>query len=119
MPNDDSTDFESFANLPEKRVAPPPQSADAQNEVCEYCAAALSPFFYFCLRCGTPYKSLETVITPSRPRELTDEERVRIQVPQVSTLFWAYFAVVFGVGVFSFVVFREDRPDLQLVLNEI
>jgi membrane protease YdiL (CAAX protease family) len=50
---------------------------------------------------------------------LTNEELVRIKAPQVWTLFWSYFSVVIGVGLFTLLFFREDRPDLHLFLNEI
>ena len=93
-------------------------SAD-ESALCHYCGAPLSAFYYFCLGCGTPYKSLDTVISAARPRQLTDEELVRIKVPQVWTLFWTYFSVVVGVGMFTWMFFREDRPDLHLFLNEI
>ena len=95
------------------------RSANSSAELCGYCGAPLSDFYYFCLACGTPYKSLETVLTPARPRQLTDEELVRIKTPQVATLFWSYLFVIVGVGVFAAVAFRENRPDLHLLLNEV
>jgi len=94
--------------------------AGAQEpEYCPYCRAPLSAFYYFCLACGTPYKSLASVITPARPRSLSDEELVRLKTPQVATLFWTYLAVIIGVGLSTFILFREDRPDLHLFINEI
>lgn len=94
-------------------------AASAVGGCCHYCGAALSEFYYFCLACGTPYQALDNVLTPARPRQLTDEELVRIKTPQVATLFWTYLAAILGVGIFSSLLFREDRPDLQLLLNEI
>ena len=88
-------------------------------EYCPYCHAPLSAFYYFCLACGTPYKPLSSVITPARPRPLSDEELVRLKTPQVATLFWTYLAVIIGVGMMTFVLFREDRPDLHLFINEV
>lgn len=85
---------------------------------CAYCGAPLSEFFYFCLACATPYKTIGEVVTPARPRQLTAEELVAVKTPQVARLFWTYFGVILGVGVISYVLFREDRPDLQLMLNE-
>ena len=90
-----------------------------EQEYCAYCRAPLSAFYYFCLACGTPYKSLASVITPARPRPLTDEELVRLKTPQVAALFWTYLAVVIGVGVSTYILFREERPDLHLFINEI
>src|SRR5207244_2225292 len=86
---------------------------------CQYCGAPLSAFYYFCLACGTPYKHLEAVLSPARPRQLTDEELVRIKTPQVATLFWTYLIVVVGVGLFGIALFREERPDLMIFLNEV
>jgi uncharacterized protein len=107
----DLTPFESQSPLAQVRAE--------EKALCHYCGAPLSAFYYFCVGCGTPYKSLDTVISPARPRQLTDEELVRMKAPQVWTLFWSYFAVVVGVGMFTFVFFQEDRPDLHLFLNEI
>jgi membrane protease YdiL (CAAX protease family) len=109
----------SFELTPHSTPASVSTPASAEAARCTYCHAPLSAFYYFCLACGTPYKSLETVITPARPRELTGEELVRMKSPQVATVFWTYFAVVVGVGVFSLLVFREERLGLQLFLNEI
>jgi CAAX protease family protein len=86
---------------------------------CRYCGVPLSAFYYFCLACGTPYKPLETVLSPARPRQLTDEELVRIKTPQVATLFWTYLIVVVSVGVLSYLLFREERIELEIFLNEI
>lgn len=94
-----------------------PSSAQHAGD-CTYCGAPLSAFYYFCLACGTPYKSMETVVTPARPRELTDEELVWLKVPQVATLFWTYLIVVISVGIFSFFLLREDRLDIHILLNE-
>lgn len=93
--------------------------ADRDAEHCRYCGAPLSGFYYFCLACGTPYQSIDAVLTPAQPRQLTGEELVARKAPQVKTLFWTYFGVVVGVSLFSFLLFREDRPDLQLFLNEM
>src|SRR5438132_12665456 len=94
----------------------PPASNSAVQPIqdappCPYCGAPLSAFYYFCLACGTPYKAIDTVLTPARPRQLTDEELVQLKAPQVATLFWSYFSVVIGIGLFTSLLFREERPD--------
>jgi uncharacterized protein len=109
----------SFELTPHSSPASPPAKAQSEVSRCAYCHAPLSAFYYFCLACGTPYKPLEAVITPARPRELTSEELVRMKAPQVATVFWTYFAVVVGVGLFSMLLFREERLDLHLFLNEL
>src|SRR4051812_14132420 len=103
--------------LPQQR--PTGMRPEDPRQYCRYCGAALSEFYYFCLGCGTPYKSLDTVLTPSHPRQLTDGELIRLKAPHVATLFWTYFSVIVGVSLFTFIFFREERLDLQLFLNEI
>jgi len=109
----------SYDLQPDGRFQPPSVSPSQDVQSCPYCGAPLSEFYYFCLACATPYKNVDTVVTPARPRQLTDEELIAKKAPQVATLFWTYFAVIFGVGILSYVLFREDRPDLQLLLNEL
>jgi uncharacterized protein len=109
----------SFELIPHSTPNQPPAAAPPEAGFCRYCQAPLSAFYYFCLACGTPYKSVEAVITPARPRQLTGEELVRMKAPQVRMVFWTYFATVFGVGLFSFVLFREENPPLQLFLSEL
>lgn len=98
---------------------PPMAPSSTEPQFCSYCGAPLSEFYYFCLACATPYKNVDAVITAARPRQLTGEEMVARKAPHVKTLFWTYFGVILGVGLFSAFVFREDRPDLHLLLNEI
>jgi membrane protease YdiL (CAAX protease family) len=116
-----ANDFKIVTHELQPRPDRPHEFSTAQHEVeyCRYCAAPLSAFYYFCLACGTPYKSVDNVLTPARPRELTGEELVAMKTPQVATLFWIYFSVVVGVAIFTYVLFRERRPDLQLFLNEV
>jgi len=97
-------------------VAAPPQG---QTAYCHYCRAPLSQFFYFCLACGTPFQSIDAVVAPLRPRELTDGERVERKAPQVHTLFWSYFGLLIGVFVVTGLVFREERVDLQLLVADV
>lgn len=86
---------------------------------CHYCRAPLSQFFYFCLACGTPYKAIDSVVAPLRPRQLTDGELVERKAPHVQTLFWSFFGVLVGVSIFAELVFREERADLHLLLNDV
>ncbi len=85
---------------------------------CKYCQYPLNAFFYFCLGCGTPYKKIESVLPLASPRPLTEGELIELKAPGVAPLFWSYFSVVFGCGLFSWLFFRENRPDLQLFLND-
>jgi membrane protease YdiL (CAAX protease family) len=95
-------------------AAPPPGEAAH----CEYCGAPLSQFFYFCLACGTPYKAVNSVITPHRPRILTDGELVERKAPQVHALFWSYFGTLFAIFIVTKLAFREDRPDLEMLIAD-
>jgi uncharacterized protein len=95
-------------------AAPPPGEAT----VCHYCGAPLSQFFYFCLACGTPFKAINSVVAPLRPRVLTDGELVERKAPHVHALFWSYFGVLIGVTFFSIFFFRENREDLHLLIGD-
>lgn len=91
----------------------------ASVALCRYCRAKLNAFYYFCTACGTPYKAIEAVVPAASPRPLSEGELVTLKAPGVAPLFWTYFAVVLGAAIFSFVLFRERRPDLQLFLNDV
>lgn len=96
-------------------VAEPAHDAGA----CSYCGAALSQFFYFCLACGTPYRNVDAVLSPLRPRLLTGEELVAIKAPHVAGVFWTYFGTMIGTSIFTHLAFNDDRPDLQLFIAEL
>lgn len=64
--------------------------AYVEPEFCEYCGAPLNPMLYFCPSCATPFKAVERVIPPHRPRRLAGEELVMMKAPQVWTVFWVY-----------------------------
>jgi membrane protease YdiL (CAAX protease family) len=93
------------------------QSVQAPGEFCTYCGAQLAPELYFCWACAAPYKSIETLITPATPVPLSEGELIRRKVPQVTTLFWSYFGTVVFSAVFAYLLFRDSRPDLQLMLQ--
>jgi len=76
---------------------------------CAYCGAPLNAFYYFCLRCATPYKALETVAPGAQPRPLGDEERIRLMAPHVWTIFGVYALVTIVSFLIAFGVFREDN----------
>jgi CAAX protease family protein len=92
----------------------PPQEAPQR---CRYCGAPLSGFFYFCLGCGTPYKSIDTVVTAAAPRPLTDGELIQLKAPSVWPIFWTYLGVIVFGAVVAALAFGEDRPDLALSLE--
>ena len=68
-------------------------------QYCGYCGAPLDPFFYFCLRCATPYKQMETITGIVRPAPLSDGQRVQRMAPHTWTVFWTYAWVLIGCAV--------------------
>ena len=89
----------------------------AAPEYCQYCGSQLHPAFYFCLACATPYKSIEHVVAPARPKELTDGELIARKAPNVAPLFWTYFSVVVGTAILCVFLFRQERPELSLIFQ--
>ncbi len=100
----------------ESETAAAPWTAQAY---CGYCGAALDQHFYFCLSCATPFKAVETVVTPHMPRRLTDGERIERTVPQVKTVFWTYFTVVVGAAVLGLPLYFIERMDLVITLQTL
>ncbi len=86
---------------------------------CAYCGAPLNPLFYFCLRCATPYKHVEAVTPPHRPRKLTGEELVAIKAPRVAPLIWTYVAVLVVVTIFGFLVVPDDEPQFLVYFSNV
>ncbi len=87
-----------------------------QLDFCEYCGARLNAVFYFCTSCGTPYKSFETVLPPSRPAPLTDEQLVHRKAPAVARVFWIYVAVVLCSAWLSHTLLGDAQLELQLLI---
>lgn len=105
-----TTDFDEFRRAAE---------AGLLAGYCEYCGAPLDPRFYFCSACASPYKSIEGVVTPARPTPLFEGELIRRKAPHVATVFWTYFTTVVCGAIVGYVLFQEDRPDLQLLLQSV
>jgi len=76
-------------------------SAPGPVQHCTYCNAPLDPFFYFCLRCATPYKRVEAITGMVQPAPLTDGQRVKRMAPHTWTVFWTYAWVLIGCAVVS------------------
>lgn len=85
---------------------------------CAYCGEPLNPRYYFCVRCATPYKEPESVLTKVRPERLTDGELVAKKAPMVAPVFWTYFSVVVGGSILSYFLFGEERMALRLFLMD-
>jgi len=93
--------------------------SEGEATTCHYCGAPLSQFFYFCLACGTPYKAINSVVAPLRPRVLTDGELVERKVPHLWALFWSYFGTLVAVALVTALAFREERQDLQILVGDV
>ena len=91
--------------------------APATIQSCEYCGAPVRPQFYFCLNCATPYKHVESVLTPAAPLKMTDGLRVERMAPQVVPLFWTYFSVVLVAGLVSYGLFEADEAGIAVLLS--
>lgn len=81
-------------------------------EHCRYCSAPLSPSFYFCLYCATPYKSPDTVVPIVKMPTPVLEARVAKLAPHVMPLFWTYFSVLMIVAIASAAL--PDGSELQM-----
>jgi membrane protease YdiL (CAAX protease family) len=89
----------------------------SQPIFCTYCGSAVNTEFYFCTVCAAPYQNPEAVLPPVRPEKIPEEKKIALEAPHVMPLFWVYFAVVLGSGIFSAIAFPHDRPDLQLLFQ--
>ena len=108
--------MESDSSLERSSSQSPTHSTAAR---CPYCGAPLNPFFYFCVVCATPYKDVESVTLAAAPPVMGEGQLIERKAPAAWPLFWTYLGVVLGGAMFSFALFREDRPDLQLLLMDV
>jgi len=69
--------------------------------LCSYCQAPLDPFYYFCLRCATPYKPVVSLTGSVQPAPLGDAERIAKMAPHTWTVFWTFAAVVIAAALVS------------------
>jgi len=99
--------------------APGGRLADfAPQRNCEYCGAELNPQLYFCTRCATPYMDAERLLPRLRPVPLTEGMLIAKKAPHVATLFWTYFAVIFGSSFLGVFLFGWQRDDLIFLTAE-
>jgi len=93
-------------NLSSPRSLQPVQrsyATTAPAQHCAYCNAPLDPFYYFCLRCSTPYKQVEAITGMARPMPLTDGQRIKRMAPHTWTVFWTYAWVIIGCIILSLI----------------
>ncbi len=93
----------------------PPAAADG-SRACAYCGAGLDSRWYFCLRCATPWRDVEEVLTPARPLMLTAGQLIRTKAPVVWPLFWTYFCVVVGGSLIAYGLAGEEQPHVRMLI---
>ncbi len=94
------------------------KSVEKSGPRCSYCGAVLYPSFYFCLQCATPYKSIETVLSPVYPSDLTESELIKKKAPKVWPVFWTYCVVIFISFLFYHFLFPgEDQFAYALIFG--
>jgi len=86
---------------------------------CSYCGAPLDPAYYFCLRCATPYQSVESVLPPLHVAAPTAGVLIEKKAPHVWPLFWTYVAVAVATAVVCLFAFGEGRSGLRLLLQSV
>jgi uncharacterized protein len=83
-----------------------PEDSELQQDsgrfgICEGCKAPLSPYLYFCSICGRPFRAPESVTGHFKAYIPQGEEAIRLKVPQVWTMFWVFFSVLFTTWLIS------------------
>jgi membrane protease YdiL (CAAX protease family) len=106
--------------------SPEPDSSGLQRHVgqfgvCEGCKAPLSPYLYFCSICGRPFRTPESVTGRFKAYIPKGEEAIRQRVPQVWTMFWVFFSMLFAAWLIS-IPFgtsqNEDNIPFVMVLSQ-
>jgi len=84
---------------------------------CAYCGAALNFSFYFCLSCATPYKSLDSVMSPYIVRRPGESELIRQKAPNVWRVFWTYAIVLFVAMLLYFFIGDDSSGQAYTMLT--
>lgn len=92
--------------------------AEKQKPQCDYCGAPLSAHYYFCKVCGTPYKTLPSLLS-RKPRELTEGETLTKKAPHYATVFWAYLGVILLSAIVSELTIEEDMANVFFIFANI
>ena len=83
---------------------------------CSYCEAELNAFYYFCLRCGTPYTRPDNVLPPKQTPYINDEQRIKINAPHAMPLFWSYLGAILATIVIGQVFQVSEDPGGLLII---
>lgn len=77
----------------------------------------MSPYFYFCPSCATPYKAIEAVLPRLYVAAPSEGELIEKKAPHVWTLFWSFAGVLLGTAILSYILFRDSHPDVALLVR--
>lgn len=95
-------------------------SIESAQPKCAYCGAILYPSFYFCLKCATPYKSIESVVAPVQPIKLSESELIKQKVPNVWRVFWTYAVVLFvSILAYAFLFSGENELAYGIIFTSL
>jgi len=95
-------------------------SIECAHPKCAYCGAILYQSFYFCLKCATPYKSIESVVAPVQPIKLSESELIKQKVPNVWRVFWTYCVVLFvSVLAYNFLFSGENEFAYSIIFASV
>jgi len=78
------------------------------GNTCDYCGNQLAAQYYFCLRCGTPYKDPESVIAPVATLVPDTETLVRTRAPQAITVYFCFLGALLITAVLSAGIFPDE-----------
>lgn len=85
---------------------------------CDYCGAFLSPLYYFCTNCGTPYrKATGIVYREVIPQVPCIEKRVSMQAKPSIALFCLLAVGLIGFSMLGMAIFGWERIDLSFYLQ--
>ena len=94
--------------------APAPQPLQSH---CDYCGAKLSAFYYFCVRCGTPFRHHSANITAAAPIPLTESQLIERKAPHVWRMFGVFLGTLIVSGITAGLLFWEKEPALGMAVQ--
>jgi len=86
---------------------------------CSYCGAPLTPGYYFCLNCATPYQTVESVLPVVYVAPPTEDELVRRRAPHAWPLFWTYLGVVLAASIICYFAFGPEQYAWGMIFSSV
>ena len=87
-----------------------------KNNRCLYCGDSLNPFYYFCLTCATPYKSVDNLVLEVVPVEQSDSTLIKQKAPMVWDMFWVFCVGVLIASICLHTLNDDGNPYLGLIV---